>query len=59
MQPTFTRVANELHSQYVLGFTPKQLDGKVHRLAVRVKRPGLNARARKSYVAAGEAPATR
>jgi Ca-activated chloride channel family protein len=59
LQPTFTRVANELHSQYVLGFTPKQLDGKVHRLAVRVKRPGLSARARKSYVAASEVPATR
>jgi Ca-activated chloride channel family protein len=59
LQPTFTRVAQELHSQYVLGFTPKQLDGKIHRLAVRIKRPGLTARARKSYVAAGEAPATR
>ena len=51
--PTFTRIAQELHSQYVLGFTPETADGKVHKLEVRVKRPGLTARARKSYVAAG------
>jgi len=50
--PTFTRVAQELHSQYVLGFTPAVLDGKVHKLEVRMTRPGLNARARRSYVAA-------
>lgn len=50
--PTFTRVAQELHSQYVLGFTPTTLDGKVHKLEVRVKKPGTTARARKSYVAA-------
>lgn len=50
--PTFTRVAQEIHSQYVLGFTPAALDGKVHKLEVKVKKPGMNARARKSYVAA-------
>ena len=50
--PTFSRVAQELHSQYVLGFEPKQLDGKVHKLAVKMKQPGMTARARKSYVAA-------
>jgi Ca-activated chloride channel homolog len=49
---TFTRVAQELHSQYVLGFSPETLDGKVHKLEVRVKRGGMNARARKTYVAA-------
>lgn len=48
---TFTRVAEELHSQYVLGFTPETLDGKVHKLDVRVKKSGMNARARKSYLA--------
>jgi len=48
---TFTRVAQELHSQYVLGFTPQNLDGKIHKLEVKVKKPGMNARARKSYVA--------
>ena len=51
---TFTRVAQELHSQYVLGFSPQVLDGKVHKLEVRLKKPGLVARARKSYVATTE-----
>src|SRR5258706_3262553 len=54
LAPTFTRVANELHSQYVLGFAPAALDGKVHRLIVCTKRPGLTVRARKSYLAAAE-----
>lgn len=49
---TFTRVADELHRQYVLGFSPKVLDGKVHQLEVRVKQPGMTVRARKTYVAA-------
>ncbi len=53
--PTFTRVAQELHSQYVLGFTPEKLDGKVHKLEVKVKRPGMTARARRSYVATAAA----
>src|ERR1700730_16865146 len=52
LSPTFTRVAQELHSQYVIGFTPMQLDNKVHKLAVKVKQPGLTARARRSYLAA-------
>ncbi len=49
---TFTRVAEELHSQYVLGFSPEVMDGKVHKLQVRLKNPGMEARARKSYLAA-------
>ena len=36
--PTFTRVAQELHSQYLLGFEP-QTDGKVHKIDVRVSPP--------------------
>jgi len=54
LAPTFTRVAQELHSQYVLGFTPGLLDGKVHRLGIRAKRPGMTVRARKSYLASAE-----
>ncbi len=54
LAPTFTRVAQELHSQYVLGFTPSALDGKVHRLSVRTKRPGTTVRARRSYLASAE-----
>jgi Ca-activated chloride channel family protein len=52
LAPTFTRVAQELHSQYVLGFTPTQLDSKVHKLTVRVKQAGMTARARRTYIAA-------
>jgi Ca-activated chloride channel family protein len=53
---TFTRVSEELHSQYVLGFSPENLDGKVHKLDVRVKKPGMNAQARKTYVATAKEP---
>jgi Ca-activated chloride channel homolog len=53
LAPTFTRVAQELHSQYVLGFTPSVLDGKIHRVAVKAK-PGMSVRARRSYVASAE-----
>lgn len=49
--PTFTRVAQELHSQYVLGFAPTKVDGKVHELEVRMKQRGMRARARKTYQA--------
>jgi Ca-activated chloride channel family protein len=51
LAPTFTRVAQELHAQYVMGFTPTQLDGKVHKLSVRIKKQGMTARARRSYLA--------
>jgi Ca-activated chloride channel family protein len=53
--PTFTRVAQELHSQYVLGFEPAALDGRMHKLEVRIRQAGMTARARRSYVAAGTA----
>ncbi len=52
--PTFTRVSEELHSQYLMGFVPTVLDGKVHKLEVRLKQPNMRARARKSYLAASE-----
>jgi VWFA-related protein len=51
LSSTFTRIADELHHQYALGFTPTKLDGKTHALEVRIAQPGLTARARKSYVA--------
>lgn len=47
----FAGVADELHSQYLLGFAPPKRDGKVHDLDVRVAVRGLKPRARKSYVA--------
>ena len=51
--PTFTRVAQELHSQYVLGFVPSTRDGEVHEIDIRVQRRGTTARARRSYIAPG------
>jgi len=50
-----TQIALELHSQYVLGFTPEKLDNKVHKIEVRVRKHGFNARARRSYLASPEA----
>jgi VWFA-related protein len=47
----FTRVADELHSQYLLGYSPPKHDGKVHHIDVKVSKSGMKPRARKSYVA--------
>jgi VWFA-related protein len=52
LSPTFTRVAQELRSQYLPAFAPTALDGKTHKIEVRVSRAGTTVRARKSYVAA-------
>jgi Ca-activated chloride channel family protein len=50
----FAGVADELHSQYLLGFVPPRRDGKVHSLDVRVAPRGLKPRARKNYLAPAE-----
>jgi len=52
LSSTFSRVADELHHQYLIAFTPAVLDGQKHDLTVKVGKPGMNVRARKSYVAA-------
>ena len=54
LAPTFTRVAQELHSLYTIGFQPAALDNKEHRLDVKMKQPGQAGRARKSYIASAE-----
>jgi VWFA-related protein len=51
---TFKRVAEELHHQYLLGFAPTVLDGKTHRIDLRLKNAELTVRARKTYLAATE-----
>jgi Ca-activated chloride channel family protein len=56
LAPTFTRVAQELRSQYLIGFAPAALDGKVHKLEVKVTKPGMTVRARRSYLAAPDKP---
>src|SRR5215204_578657 len=45
----FARVADELHSQYLLGFAPPKRDGKTHKIEVRVRQGGLQVRGQKSY----------
>ena len=54
LTPTFTKIALELHTQYVLGFTPPVLDGRLHRVTVRVNRPGVTIRARRNYLASSD-----
>lgn len=56
LQTTFARIAEELRRQYVLGFSAARLDGKEHRLEVRLTNRDLKARARKSYVAIAGKP---
>jgi hypothetical protein len=47
---TLARIAEELRHQYVLGFTPAALDGRTHKLQVRVD-GRYRIRARDSYLA--------
>ena len=49
---TFSRVVDELHQQYLLGFTPSALDGKKHTIEVRLRNSDATVRARQSYLAA-------
>jgi len=51
MASTFKKVADELHHQYALGFTPTNLDGKMHALTVKVADTTMTVRARRSYLA--------
>ena len=53
LSEVFTRVAEELHRQYWLGFAPPVRDGKIHKIVVKVKQPGMTVRARQTYVAPG------
>jgi VWFA-related protein len=45
------RLAEELRHQYLFGFIPNRLDGRLHTLTIRSSRPGVSVRARKSYLA--------
>jgi Ca-activated chloride channel homolog len=51
--PATARIAEELNSQYVLGYSsPRPGDGKYHAIRVTVSAPGYKVRARNGYVAA-------
>ena len=54
LSSTFARVADELHRQYALGFTPEKLDGKTHKIEVLLRDRLLTARTRKTYIAKAE-----
>lgn len=49
LNATFTQVMQELHYQYVLGFTPQRFDGRIHDLTVRTTDREQTVRARRSY----------
>lgn len=53
------RVVDDLSSYYLLSYySTGKLDGKFHPIAVRVKRPGVQIRARRGYLAATPAAVT-
>ncbi len=54
------RISDDLSSYYLLGYysTNGKLDGRFHEIKVRVKRPGIDVRARKGYRAATSAEVT-
>lgn len=47
----FAKVADELHRQYLIGFVAPAADGKVHKLEIKITKPDMKPRARKTYQA--------
>jgi len=47
----FARVADELHRQYLIGFSPPATDGRMHKIEVKVTRRDMKPRARRNYQA--------
>jgi VWFA-related protein len=54
------RITDDLSSYYLLSYySSGRLDGKFHSIRVRIKRPGVQVRARRGYLAASAAEITR
>jgi Ca-activated chloride channel family protein len=53
LETTFSRVADELRRQYLIGFTQAATDGRTRKIDVRTRDRALRVRARDSYVAGG------
>jgi Ca-activated chloride channel homolog len=47
----FAPIIDELHQQYIIGFTPADADGRIHSLVIRVNHPAVEVRARRHYFA--------
>jgi VWFA-related protein len=56
LENTIQKLSEELHSQYVLSFTPEEPAPGYHRLEVRVNKTGVQVRARPGYWSAAETP---
>lgn len=57
MLPAFTRIVDDLHRQYLLGFVPSSFDETVHTIEVRCTKAGTSVRAREHYLAEDRAAA--
>ena len=59
--PALKQIVRDASAYYLIGYTSSQapMDGKFHAIRVRVKRPGVQVRARKGYWAYTEADAKR
>jgi VWFA-related protein len=51
LDAAFEQVADELHRQYLIGFSPTNADGRRHEITVRVNQRDVKVRARKYYQA--------
>jgi VWFA-related protein len=55
----FKRIVSDLSSYYLLGYySDRRMDGRFHKLRVEIKRPGVQVRARRGYLAPSATAAT-